>query len=744
MAIDFKKELNPEQWRAVQLVDGPVLILAGAGSGKTRTITYKIAHLIQNRFARPDQILAVTFTNKAAAEMRNRVQELLGGPEFSPLISTFHSFGVRVLRRHAGILGLRTDFAICDVDDQKRLIKQVYRERKLKDEEIPLEKTRAVISRAKNRGWSPDDYLRESQDFDAEPLYELFSAYQELIRRSNGVDFDDLLILTVQLFKESPELCGRYGDIFRYLLIDEYQDTNPPQYELVRLLTSTHRNLSAVGDEDQAIYGFRGADITNILRFEADFPGAVVIKLEQNYRSCQTILTAATAVVSNNLKRKNKVLWTELPKGEPITVFVAEDAASEASFVAQQTYLHRQDGVRGIAVLYRTNFQSRQFEESFRRLSIPYKLVGGVSFYHRREVRDALAYLRVTLNPGDDVSLGRILNEPPRGIGDRTRSRLLRKASDEAISIWDAIQKSLADQEFPGRTHRSLKEFVEIIEACAEMRNLPLHIALEKILKRAGYLEWLEADGSEEASNRILNLKELMNVAREYEGAESWPQFLDEAALHTELDDVDETADVTLMTLHNAKGLEFPVVFLAGCEEGLFPHSRSIAENDLEEERRLCYVGLTRARQRLYLSYSRHRRFFGRESNEINQPSRFLHEIPSDLVENRYSAGFHGARSFAAPVHLQAAALSAPSRQKSDYSGRTYNSPESIRQALSNRLSKKSGAGLEKGTLIVHERFGKGQVLDVESTGDDLKVTVRFPGLGVKRLLQSYAKLKPV
>ncbi len=743
MAIDFEKELNSEQWRAVRHVEGPVLILAGAGSGKTRTITYKIAYLIQNGFARPDQILAVTFTNKAAAEMRTRVQELVGGSMYAPLISTFHSFGVRLLRRHAGLLDLRTDFAICDVDDQKRLIKQLYRERELKDEDVPLEKTRGMISRSKNRGWSPEDFLRESRDFDAEILYELYKGYQELIRRSNGVDFDDLLILSVQLFRDNPELCRRYGDTFRYLLIDEYQDTNPPQYEMIRLMTVTHQNLSAVGDEDQAIYGFRGADITNILRFEADFPGAVVIKLEQNYRSCQTILSAATAVVSNNLNRKDKVLWTELPKGEPITVFVAEDAGTEAAFVAQQTYLHRQDGIRSIAVLYRTNFQSRQFEEAFRRLSIPYKLVGGVSFYHRREVRDATAYLRVVLNPGDDVSLGRILNEPPRRIGERTRSRLLRMSSDHSIPIWEAILKSLADQEFPARTHRALQDFADLVEACREMRDLPLHLAMEKILKKVGYFRWLEEDGSEEASNRILNLKELMNVAREYEGAESWQQFLDEAALHTELDDVDETADVTLMTLHNAKGLEFPVVFLAGCEEGLFPHSRSIAENDLEEERRLCYVGLTRARRRLYLSYSRHRRFFGRDSNEINQPSRFLHEIPTELIENRYSAGFHGSRSFAAPVHLQASSLSVPAKPKSNFSGRTYNSPESIKQALANRTSKKSSGGLQKGTLIVHERFGKGQVLDVESTGDDLKVTVRFPGLGVKKLLQSYAKLKP-
>ena len=753
MAIDYESELNEQQLQAVRTVEGPVLILAGAGSGKTRTITYKIAHLLERGLARPDQVLAVTFTNKAANEMRNRVSVLLGGLATPPLLSTFHSFGVRVLRRHASLLGYRPDFTICDVDDQKRVLKQVYQEVSLRDENLPMDKARAVISAAKNRGWSPDQYLQRSEDFDAQDIYEIFNRYQQALRRANAADFDDLILLTVRLFGENPELCHRYSERYRYLLIDEYQDTNPPQYELVRLLTSRHQNLSAVGDEDQAIYGFRGADIQNILRFESDFPGARIIKLEQNYRSCQTILDAATALVSNNLKRKAKTLWTRLPKGDPITVFVAEDASAEAHFVAQQVLLHRREGTRGIAVLYRTNFQSRQFEEAFRRLDIPYKLVGSVSFYRRKEVRDALAYLRLALNRADDVSLTRILNEPPRGIGQVTRSRILRLASDETISVWDAIGRILEEGSLGGRAHRALKAFVELIDRCGETTRFPLHVALEKILEASGYMEHLRSEASEESSNRMLNIQELITVAREQAGGrETWQEFLDQAALHAEIDEVDEKADVTLMTLHNAKGLEFPVVFLAGCEEGLFPHSRSVAENDVEEERRLCYVGLTRAQKRLYLSYSRRRRFYGRDSDELNQPSRFLQEIPSQLIENRYAPGFFGGRSHEEPVFLRAASLESPlpgsgsSRAKTRqvFAGKTYNSAESMKRALAERIpAQRRSGGLVEGSIIVHEKFGKGKILKIEPAGEDLKVTVRFPSHGTKKLLQSYARLKP-
>jgi len=739
--MDYKSQLNEQQFEAVKQVDGPVLILAGAGSGKTRTITFKIAYLIDRMGVDPAAILAVTFTNKAAGEMRERVEALLGNPGAAPLVCTFHSLGVRLLRRHAGVLGYRPDFTICDVDDQKRVLKQVYGELDIDDKELPIERSRGLISWAKNRGWNPTDFDARSREFDTSRLKEVFASYQEHLERSNAADFDDLILLPVRLLDENPDLCRHYSRRYQFLLIDEYQDTNKPQYDLVRLLTSEHQNVSAVGDEDQAIYGFRGADIGNILRFESDFPGARIIKLEQNYRSCETILRAATAVVSNNIQRKDKVLWTRLPKGDPIIVYVAEDASAEAHFVAQQARAFIDQGVSGLAVLYRTNFQSRQFEESLRRLGISYRLVGSVSFYHRKEVRDALSYLRLALNPDDDISLGRVLNEPPRGIGQTTRTRLLDLSTTGRASIWKILLSSLEQHSFPGRTHAALQAFVEIIEECRKATRFPLHVALEKILNASGYIKALKDENTEEASARILNLQELLNVARGYDnGSESWQEFLDQAALHSEMDDLEGDAEVTLMTLHNAKGLEFPIVFLAGCEEGLFPHSRSVEALDIEEERRLCYVGLTRARKRLFLSYSRRRRFYGRDAEEPNQPSRFLQEIPRELTEVRYSSGFFGGRSVERPVFLKAAELSVPKPAVKTFEGPTYNTVDSVKAALSRRAEAKGPARIAEGVLVEHEKFGRGRVLKVEPAGEDLKVTVQFP-VGIKKLLQSYARL---
>jgi DNA helicase-2/ATP-dependent DNA helicase PcrA len=724
--IDFPSQLNTQQLRAVQHVEGPVLILAGAGSGKTRTITYKIAYLIDKQHSRPDQILAVTFTNKAAAEMRERVEQLLEHVSIPPLVSTFHSFGVRVLRRHANRIGYSPSFTICDKDDQKRLLKQIYKELSFKDEYLPLVKTHSVISRAKNQGWSPDDYLKNSRDFDSELIHQAFTRYGEHLRKSDAVDFDDLILLTVQLLNEHEEIRNRFCDQYRYILVDEYQDTNAPQYELVRLLTSQHQNISAVGDEDQSIYGFRGADITNILRFEKDFPGAKVIKLEQNYRSTQNILDAATAVVSNNLSRNEKVLWTSKQAGERITLHAANDASDEAFFVAQKVRQHLDSGVVGIAVLYRTNFQSRQFEEVFRRLSIPYRLVGGVSFYHRKEVRDALAYLRVARNPEDNVSLERILNEPPRGIGQVTRDRLRQLADEKALSLWGALQHSLRENLFPGRAHLALKTFAELVNAFQKALDLPLYLALETILDKSGYMETFRKEDSESSENRVLNIQELITVARDYSDGEGALQsFLDQAALYSDIDEFDSS---------------FPVVFLAGCEEGLFPHSRAIGENDLEEERRLCYVGLTRAQKKLYLSYCHRRRFFGRESNELNQPSRFLSEIPVKLLETAWGQSGQMILNRAnQPAFFSSQALRSPAKPKKGYTGKTYNSVESVKAALGARAGR---TGFVSGALVTHGKFGKGKILKVEDTGTDLKITVQFPGLGIKKLLQSFAKLK--
>ena len=739
---DYLSHLNPQQELAVTQTDGPMLILAGAGSGKTRTLTYKIAHLIDRELCQPEQVLAVTFTNKAAEEMRNRLQGILTRTDGAPLLCTFHSFGVRVLRRHADRIDYRNDFTICDREDQMRVLKTIYEELHFTDKELPVRQTLGAISRAKSRDWDPEEYHRRSKDFSSEQIGLAYSAYQNFLKQSNAMDFDDLILLTVTLLKENPEVRNRYGEHYHYVLIDEYQDTNRPQYDLVKNLTQVHQNITAVGDEDQSIYGFRGADIENILRFEADFPGATIVKLEQNYRSTQTILDAATSVVSNNLSRKGKVLWTDKKAGQPIELFAALEARSEALYVSQKIYQHLNQGTQGIAVLYRTNFQSRQFEEALRRLDVPYRLIGGVSFYHRREVKDALAYLRVVVNPKDNVSLLRIINRPTRGIGQMTLHQLHHRAQEHNTTLWEALAKGLEGNAFSGRAHLALNRFFELISQCRPFLELPLHLMLEKILETSGYVAHLSSEDSEEAHNRILNLEELINLCRENgEQGYTLQEFLDHAALRSEADDYDEAAAVSLMTLHNAKGLEFPVVFLVGCEEGLFPHSRAVAEDDLEEERRLCYVGLTRAQETIYLTYSLRRRFFGRETEEMNRPSRFIQEIPEHLLNlHTFSPSFGSESRGGRRTH--------PVRKKNaaKLPIRTYDSAKSVRGFLDGLSHKKvaSSGGLVSGARIVHDKFGYGTILRVQNTGDDLTVTVQFPRLGIKKLLQSYAKLKLV
>lgn len=726
-------DLNSEQSKAVSQTEGPVLVLAGAGSGKTRTLTYKIAHLIAVGRAEPEQVLAATFTNKAAAEMRDRVEMLLRESASAPLICTFHSFALRILRRHARKVDYRSDFAICDRDDQKRLLKRVYQELHLSETELPAAQILADISWAKNRNQGPDQYLQESSHIDAPEIARVFTTYQSHLRRSNAMDFDDLMLMAVRLLRENQSLAERYSQQYRYLLIDEYQDTNAPQYDLVRLLSSTHQNVTAVGDEDQSIYGFRGADINNILRFESDFPGAMVVRLEENYRSTQSILDAATAVVSNNRKRKGKVLWTRRSSGEPLALYRATDAFDEARFVAWTIQDQLRQGQTRMAVLYRTNFQSRQIEDGLRRAQIVYRLVGGISFYSRKEVKDALAYLRVVGNPDDDVSLLRIINTPPRGIGRVTMERLDRAVREYSCSYWQAIQDTLREDTLPGRMYLTLERFSESLRSWAPHLSLPLHLALDKILKASGYSKALEDRDTPENRDRLQNLHELLMAAREYwEQERPLQEFLDRAALYSESDQYDPSAPVTLMTLHNAKGLEFPIVFLIGCEEGLFPHSRSIAEDDLEEERRLCYVGLTRAQQRIYLSYCRRRRFFGRESDDLNRPSRFLSEIPEHLM-----------------VPLPSSRTPAPDRfsrhrKNLHFTGQTHDSVQSVRKWLDNRrgIEEPSANGLVSGARIVHETYGQGQILQVQDLGNDLKITVRFPGIGIKKMLQRYAKLR--
>ena len=742
----YLDSLNEQQRLAVSHGDGPMLILAGAGSGKTRAITHRIAYLIDNRVCEPWEILAVTFTNKAANEMKTRLEGLLPGLRHYPLLCTFHSFGVRVLREYAEKLGYRRSFTICDTDDQKRLLKKVYKDLNLDDELLPVEKCRAIISRARNQGWTPDTLHKHIFSREAEEIAVAFREYLRQLKASNCMDFDDLILLPVQLFKEHPRIREIYNDRYRYLLIDEYQDTNAPQYNLVWLLTRSHQNVCAVGDEDQSIYGFRGADISNILRFESDFPGAVTIKLEQNYRSTRTILKAATAVVSNNRERKDKTMWSDGPEGPPVTVYSAYDARAEAETVAHRIGQYLRSGESKLAVLYRTNFQSRQFEEALRRLDIPYKLVGGVSFYHRREVRDALACLQFTRDPDNNISLARIINNPPRGIGKTTQERIAAVAQERGISMWEALGAGLEEALFPGRSSGALRSFAHAANSARKHLQLPLHIALEKILKAFGYIQHLEQEKTDEAESRLLNIKELLNVARDYEESEDPMQdFLDHAVLRSEADDIDDNARVTLMTLHNAKGLEFPIVFLAGCEEGLFPHSRSIEEDTLEEERRLCYVGMTRAQKQLIMTYCKVRRFYGNDPGKINLPSRFLSELPPELTE-RIAVDSYGSvhdSSRPSPARLGADSLFRPKpRNPGAFKGKAYNTVASITEALERKNG--SPPQFKPGDTVRHSKFGRGQVLMVEKAGDDLKVTVSFPGKGMKKLLQSYAKLTRV
>lgn len=748
--MDFLENLNQQQRFAVTHRDGPTLILAGAGSGKTRTITYKIAYLMGEGICRPEQILAVTFTNKAADEMRTRVEQLLRQLPAAPLICTFHSFAVRVLRRHADHLGYGRDFTICDIDDQRTILKVVYEALGLTDRQLPVRLSQAAISRAKNKSWSPEEYRQKSRDSDAGEIFKVYSAYQRYLEQSNAMDFDDLILLAVRLFREHSRVRDDYAGWYRHLLIDEYQDTNPPQYELVRLLLSQHRNITAVGDEDQSIYAFRGADIRNILQFESDFPGALVVKLEQNYRSTQNILDAAIHVVSNNVRRKGKVLWTEKPTGALIEVFPAHDAEAEALYVSHKIYQHLQAGEINLGVLYRTNFQSRQFEEALRRLQISYKVVGGASFYSRKEIKDALAYVRLLQNPDDNVSFLRVIHEPPRGIGRATLERLQEIARATESSLWQALRAGLDENRFSGKIHLALQRFDQLIQECRQFFELPLHLCIEKTLEASGYVRALQAEDTIESQSRILNLRELVSAAREsVERGEALQDFLDYAALRSEADDYDEAAPVTLMTLHNAKGLEFPIVFLVGWEEGLFPHTRSVEENDLEEERRLCYVGMTRAQKKLYLTYSRRRRFYGRESNEFNRPSRFLNEIPQHLIEvpsyaeagDLWRSDLLQAKPWAwnrgEPIQP-----GAPSRKP--LAGKTYNSVASVKGFLEARGRKNARpqAGFRSGARVLHEQYGQGRILQVEKSEDDLKITVQFPGLGIKKMLQSYAKLK--
>ena len=774
--MDFLKGLNPQQREAVACTEGPLLILAGAGSGKTRVITHRIAYIVTARHVPPSAILAVTFTNKAAAEMRERVTALLSDVELSstPTLSTFHSFCVRLLRRDGEPLaqlrpGFTRRFSIYDDDDQLALIKAAFRHLGLDDKFMQYRAALSRISQAKNMKQTPQDFYRDAKDPVAGKLAVIWEDYEKALRTANALDFDDLLLETVRLLYHDEATRALYNRRISYIMIDEYQDTNRSQYELMRLLSESHGNVCVVGDEDQSIYSWRGADIKNILDFEHDFPRARSIRLEQNYRSTKNILAAAGAVVANNKARKGKTLWTESDRGEMLGVYGAWDAENEGMFIAKTIErLLAESPTDRVAVLYRTNSQSRQIEEALRRHGRKYLVVGGFSFYQRAEIKDAAAYLKLAMSNQDSVSLLRVINTPARGIGRTTVDQVDAFARENGLSLWDAVSRMIDRHLFPARAQSALVAFRTMIqELSLRVASEPLPDAIRFMLDRTGYGKMLEQEGTPESEARLENLAELVNAAVESaERGETLGDFLDHAALVADADAVDEHAQVSLLTLHNAKGLEFPIVFLAGMEEGLFPHQRSMASAPaLEEERRLCYVGMTRAQKRLFLSWAKYRRRFGGGEQEHMVPSRFLNEAPADLMVNL------GEDDSVPQVDLHAERHQVrQSAQRNTFTGKTYNSLENISQFFAERgvaypspktppvipqrpafpaaapAKPVAAAPVRKsartGMTVEHPKYGTGTVLRREGEGEDAKITVSFPRYGLKKLVEKYAGLK--
>jgi len=910
--LSFLSQLNPQQREAVETTEGPVLILAGAGSGKTRVITYRIAYLIEHVGAMPESVLAVTFTNKASAEMGERVEKITGGSSIAkPVISTFHSFCVRMLRRdiealripgdslaggdarrptsNAGkAIGHTKSFVIYDETDQQQVTKSIMKRLGIDDKELTPRAVLSHISWAKNHMLDPQEVYLNSADPKTERVAHIYEEYRKELLRANALDFDDLLLEAVRLLKSSAQVREYYNQRFQYILVDEYQDTNRPQYELMRLLAGTRHNVCAVGDEDQSIYSWRGADIRNILEFEKDFPEAKIIRLEQNYRSTQNILQAASAVVSNNVRRKGKNLWTSRQGGTKIGYYEAPDGENEALFAADSIAKYVREATdRGedprAAVLYRTNSQSRLFEEAMRRYQLKYHVVGGFSFYDRAEIKDLISYLKVVHNPEDSVSVLRVINTPPRGIGKSTMEVIERIALETGLSLWGAIGECIHRGLLPARALQSLKSFRDLIEdaramaagtyaerlqksvetdgrgrpspqdiedvgarasspvqaftkaddtefdpaafnfgegeeiraeSSAEKMNDvefpaelpeegdqnepvegfrapggPANIAeiLKFVIDRTGYIKVLEAEDSPEAYSRVENIRELVNAAMDSKDrGETLDQFLDHAALVSDADAYDERAQITLMTLHAAKGLEFPLVFLCGLEEGLFPHSRTFLNpDDIEEERRLCYVGMTRAMDQLVITRAVYRRRYGTDMPEASVPSRFLEEIPAELVEELGRVGRTTSRANMVSNYSGSAWNStshrragSPAAHRSEPQGHhysyededqsamwrepeptkkpaapKYNSIDNIAEFFASRGKKfslpkvqveepKGRRGFRPGQRVKHPKYGEGTVFQREGEGEEAKITVQFPRFGLKKLVEKYAQLE--
>ncbi|MBV9923583.1 MAG: UvrD-helicase domain-containing protein [Acidobacteria bacterium] len=790
--MDLLSTLNERQREAVVTTEGPLLILAGAGSGKTRVITVRIAYLISEKHVPPHNILAVTFTNKAAQEMRERVTRLLEGQMLgsAPLVSTFHSLCVRMLRRDIEKLeeGYTRSFTIYDQDDSQRVVKACIKDLGYDDQRLAPRQTQSAISHAKNQGLDSDTYAARAEYTDEKraAIARVFKLYEERLVNNNAVDFDDLLILTVRLLRKREDVRAHYNDRFRYILVDEYQDTNALQFALINYLTQKQQNICVVGDESQSIYKWRGADISNILNFEQHYPEARAIKLEQNYRSTQTILDAADAVIKHNTERKEKTLWTANPAGAPIRYYQAMDAEGEARFVAAKIEEHRRmDSKSRAAVLYRTNAQSRVFEEALRRAGLGYNIVGGFSFYERAEVRDVVSYLKLALNPHDSVALLRVINTPTRGLGKQTLDELDRRAKDYNVSLWETIAIIGEQPEgFSPRAVAALKKFQTIIEGLvARAQKEPASEVVKAAILDTGYADALKAENSEEAEGRLENLQELVNAAVDYDKDEGGGlrDFIDAAALVADTDQYKTDAPVTLMTMHSAKGLEFPVVFIVGMEDGLFPHSRATADPaELEEERRLCYVAITRAERQLYVSHAMRRRVYGEEM--ASEPSQFLNELPLDAIEDLSRGGswlsFARSSSALESRHTARVLRGETARPARPFEGKTYNSADSIaeffrqrgdhisrnaeaakrqqqppappqprpagggRSTTSSSSSSSSAAGFAPGTHVKHPKYGRGLVLRREGVGDAAKLLVSFPGFGQKKLVEKYAGLE--
>lgn len=718
--------LNPQQQEAVMTTEGPLLILAGAGSGKTKVLTNRVAYLIYEKGVSPFQILAITFTNKAAGEMRERITDLVGVKGERVWASTFHSTCVRILREEIGYLGYDSNFVIYDDADQQTLIKMILKEMNLDEKKYHPRTVGAKISDYKNELKTPRDILKAAFGDPLEERFaEIYRVYQERLLKNNAVDFDDLIMLTVQLFLEEPQILDKYQERFRYIMVDEYQDTNTSQYVLVKLLAQKYRNLCVVGDDDQSIYQWRGADIRNILSFEEDYPEAKVVKLEENYRSTQLILDAAHNVVKNNTGRKDKKLWTEKKGGEKIYYYTALDENDEAFFITRQIRQLKDKEKRtnkDFAILCRASAQFRVLEESMIKQNIPYRVVGGTKFYGRKEIKDILAYLKAIVNPSDEVSTARSLNVPKRGVGEKSWNNLVQFAAKRQLPVADALL--LAEEAGVGK--RFALAMVQFGRQLAEFRALSSEVDIttlcKTILEESGYQQELETEDTVEAASRLENLQEFLSITAAYDlrseiGEDNLALFLSEVALFSDLDDyVDSDDQVVIMTMHGAKGLEFPVVFLVGMEEGVFPHARSInalEPEEMEEERRLCYVAITRAKERLFLTRADMRLLYGRTNH--NAPSRFINEIPLEIVEN-----------------LNVRVQHKPSANAFTLGAAPASSKENIAQSEINYIL---------GERILHKKWGEGVIISISGTGADMEMKVAFPEQGIKNLIVKYAPI---